>query len=151
GDLLCRTGGLGALGAGRGDGGAATPVEGERYAVHLWGYRPLHGAGTGCIRVRPEGAKMAQKLTSTWNSREKGQAAARCFGRRGWNVALGCRENPDRAEETARTLREQGRRALVLQGDVSCPEQAAALVRRAEEELGPLEALVCCAGVALPQ
>ena len=34
---------------------------------------------------------------------------------------------------------------------MSDPAQAAALVRAAEEQLGPLDALVCNAGVALPQ
>ena len=94
---------------------------------------------------------MEKNVLITGASRGLGAAAALCFGDLGWHVALGCRSGADRAEAAARRLRQQGRRALVLPGDVSRPEEARSVVERAEQELGPLEALVCCAGVALPQ
>ena len=42
-------------------------------------------------------------------------------------------------------------RAVPIQADISDPEQAGRLVREAEAALGPLEAVVCCAGTALVQ
>ena len=94
---------------------------------------------------------MERNVLITGASRGIGAAAARRFGALGWNVALGCRSNADRACELARELEALGRRALVVQGDLADPEQARRVVERAEGELGALEALVCCAGVALPQ
>ena len=94
---------------------------------------------------------MEQNVLITGASRGIGAAAARRFGALGWNVALGCCRERDRAEELARELEALGRRALVVQGDLADSEQARRAVEQAERELGPLEALVCCAGVALPQ
>lgn len=94
---------------------------------------------------------MEKHVLITGASRGIGAAAARRFAALGWNVALGCRSGAGRAEELARELERLGRRTLVLQGDLARPEQARCVVERAEEELGPLDALVCCAGVALPQ
>lgn len=94
---------------------------------------------------------MEKNVLVTGASRGIGAAAALRFGRLGWNVALGCRSGADRAERLARELESLGRRALVVQGDLADPGQARDVVERAEQELGPLAALVCCAGVALPQ
>ena len=94
---------------------------------------------------------MEQNVLITGASRGIGAAAARRFGALGWNVALGCRSGADRAAEVARELETLGRRALVVQGDLADPNQARSMVEQAEENLGPLDALVCCAGIALPQ
>ena len=94
---------------------------------------------------------MAGNVLITGASRGIGAAAARRFGAMGWNVALGCCSGRTRAEELAEELRSWGRRALVVQGDQSDPEQARRVVEQAETGLGALDALVCCAGVALPQ
>lgn len=94
---------------------------------------------------------MERNVLITGASRGIGAAAARRFGALGWNVALGCRSSVDRAAGLARELEGLGRRALVVQGDLADPEQARRVVKQAEAELGALDALVCCAGVALPQ
>lgn len=94
---------------------------------------------------------MEQNVLITGASRGIGAAAARRFGTLGWNVALGCRSGADRAAEVALELETLGRRALVVQGDLADPNQARSMVEQAEENLGPLDALVCCAGIALPQ
>ena len=86
----------------------------------------------------------------TGASRGIGAAAARQFGAEGWNVILGYCSSGDRARALAEELEAGGVRALALKGDVSDPIQAAALVEGAQC-FGPLDALVCCAGVALPQ
>jgi 3-oxoacyl-[acyl-carrier protein] reductase len=90
---------------------------------------------------------MTQTVLITGGNRGIGAAAARSFARRGWRAAVAYH----RSEEQARTLcRELGADALALPADVSDPEQARALVEQTLDAFGHLDALVCCAGVALP-
>ncbi len=93
---------------------------------------------------------MAKNVLITGASRGIGAAAARQFGAAGWNVALNYRRSRTQALSLAAELSAGGVEAVALEGDVSDPDQATALVRAAET-LGPLDALVCCAGMALPQ
>lgn len=81
----------------------------------------------------------------TGGSQGIGAAAVRLFVQEGWRVALGYRSSRQEALELAQ---ETG--AVPVQGDVSDPVQARGLVAQAEEALDGLDALVCCAGVALP-
>ena len=55
------------------------------------------------------------------------------------------------AEQLATELAGLGVKAVPIQADVADPEQAERLVREAEGALGPLDAVVCNAGIALPQ
>ena len=84
----------------------------------------------------------------TGASRGIGAACARLFAQKGWAVGI----NYCRSEKAAKALEEEirrgGGRGAALPGDVSDPAQAQALVAAAQAELGPLDALVCCAGVA---
>lgn len=93
---------------------------------------------------------MGKNVLITGASRGIGAAAAREFGARGWKVALNYCRSRDRALALAAELASDGIEAVALEGDVSDPVQAAALIEAAEA-MGPLDALVCCAGVALPQ
>ena len=93
---------------------------------------------------------MEKNVLITGASRGIGAAAARAFGARGWRVALNYCRSRDRALALAAELAAEGIEAVALEGDVSDPIQAAALIEAAEA-MGPLDALVCCAGVALPQ
>ncbi len=86
----------------------------------------------------------------TGASRGIGAAAARLFARMGWDISLNyCRGREDALSLAAELAAGPGRSAA-FQADVSDPVQAAALVEAAQA-MGPLDALVCCAGVALPQ
>lgn len=87
----------------------------------------------------------------TGASRGIGAATARHFARQGWDVAVNYNKNEQAATELVKELTGLGVRACALGADVSDPEQAAALVERTVAELGGLDALVCNAGVALPQ
>lgn len=84
----------------------------------------------------------------TGGSRGIGAAAARRFAQGGWDVAVGYRRSREQAEALAGELKPLGVRAAALPGDISQRPEAQALVRQAEELLGPLDALVCSAGVA---
>lgn len=87
----------------------------------------------------------------TGASRGIGAAAARRFAQGGWDVAVNYCRSRAAAEELAAELRELGVHAEALPGNVSQPEEAAALTAAAERTFGGLDALVCNAGVAAPQ
>jgi enoyl-[acyl-carrier protein] reductase III len=79
----------------------------------------------------------------TGGSRGIGRACALALAARGADVAISYIEHEDAAKATAEEIRALGRRAVVLQGDVSDAAQAAALADDAIEQLGPLRHLVC--------
>ena len=87
----------------------------------------------------------------TGASRGIGAATARLFARAGWDVAI----NYNNSESTALALEGEltalGVHACAIRADVSDPGQALALVEQTVSTLGGLDALVCNAGVALPQ
>lgn len=87
----------------------------------------------------------------TGASRGIGAAAARLFAQKGWDVAVNYNKSERAANELVRELTGFGVRACAVQADVSDPAQAAKLVEQTLRELGGLDALVCNAGIALPQ
>lgn len=87
----------------------------------------------------------------TGASRGIGAATARLFAREGWAVGVNYCASRKAAEDLVAEIRAQGGCAAALGGDVSDPEQAKELIAAAQRELGELDALVCNAGVALPQ
>ena len=87
----------------------------------------------------------------TGASRGIGAASARVFAQRGWEVSVHYSSSRDSAQALVRALAGLGARAACVQADVSRPGQAEDMVRQAEDGLGPLDAVVCNAGVALPQ
>lgn len=94
---------------------------------------------------------MEKTVLITGASRGIGAAAARLFAQNGWAVGINYCRSERAAKSLAAEIQSAGGRAAALPGDVSDPAQAAALVEAARRELGELEALVCNAGVALPQ
>ena len=81
-------------------------------------------------------------------SRGIGAATARRFARGGWNVAINYHHSRRQAEALAEELAAGGVHVRALSGDVSQQTEVQALVRQTQEQLGGLNALVCCAGVA---
>ncbi len=75
-----------------------------------------------------------------------GVAFAQAFAEAGADVALGARR-ADRLEETARLVRDAGRRAITVPTDVADPDQCQALVDATVAELGRVDILVNNAGV----
>jgi len=71
-----------------------------------------------------------------------GKAVAIAYAREGADVAISYLSEQDDAEDTAKWVREAGRKALLLPGDVSDPQHCRDLVARTVEELGRLDILV---------
>ena len=94
---------------------------------------------------------MGKNVLITGASRGIGAATARIFGRAGWNVAVHYQNSRERAEALAEELKGLGVQAAAVQGDVSEEAQAIAVVEQARQAMGGLDALVCSAGIALPQ
>ena len=94
---------------------------------------------------------MSGRVLITGASRGIGAAAARLFAREGWDVAVHYHTGQGEALALVRELTGLGVQALPVRADVSDPAQARAMVDQAEAGLGGLDALVCNAGVALPQ
>lgn len=76
-----------------------------------------------------------------------GAAIARRFAAAGAHVAVHTRTHSERAEAVAASIREHGRQAIVVSGDVGDPDQAAHIVRTVHEQWGRLSVLVNNAGV----
>jgi meso-butanediol dehydrogenase/(S,S)-butanediol dehydrogenase/diacetyl reductase len=76
-----------------------------------------------------------------------GRALALELARAGHPVALQAR-SPGPLEAVRAEIEAAGGRAIVVPGDVAVAASAAALVERAEAELGPLTVAVACAGQA---
>lgn len=83
----------------------------------------------------------------TGGSRGIGAAVCRALAADGFDVAVGYVGGEAAAAETVATVEALGRRAVAIRGDVSVEDEAAALVERAEEALGPLDAVVLNAGI----
>lgn len=94
---------------------------------------------------------MSNHVLITGASRGIGAATARLFAQEGWSVAVHYNASRAAAEQLAVELSGLGVKAVPIQADVADPEQAERLVRETEGALGPLDAVICNAGVALPQ
>ena len=76
-----------------------------------------------------------------------GAAVAQALAREGVHVALAARRKPELLEVQESLEGENGSRSLISVTDVSDREQVKDLVALAEDELGPVDVLVNCAGV----
>src|SRR5881396_2958524 len=83
-----------------------------------------------------------------------GQAIAIRFAEYGANVAINYLRQPDEAKETegkvqacVASVRQQGVRDVLVQGDVSKEEEVVAMFDHAVEELGGLDVLINNAGI----
>ncbi len=76
-----------------------------------------------------------------------GAAIALELGSEGADVALNYRKHSTEAEAMAAKIRDMGRRALVVQADVSSFNDAQAMIEKVTAEWGKVDILVCNAGV----
>jgi 3-oxoacyl-[acyl-carrier protein] reductase len=89
---------------------------------------------------------MARVALITGGARGIGRAIALDLAASGWDVGLCYRTSAADAASACAEIEARGARALGVQCDVSDPDACAALVERVTAELGPIEALVNCAG-----
>jgi len=76
-----------------------------------------------------------------------GRAVAMAFARDGADVGINYLDNREAAERVAEGVRRHGRRAVLVQGDVSRAENGRAMVETVERSLGGIDILVNNAGV----
>lgn len=75
-----------------------------------------------------------------------GRATSLQLAQRGFDIAVNYSRSQADAEETARKVRELGRQAITVRGDVASDQQARALVEDCRVEFGRLDVLVNNAG-----
>lgn len=83
----------------------------------------------------------------TGASRGIGAMIAVCMARNGFDVALNFRHSDEAAKKIAQAVTQEGRRALLVRGDVGHADDAARIVAETEQALGPIDVLVNNAGV----
>ena len=71
-----------------------------------------------------------------------GRAVAIAFAREGANVLVGYQDDPEGAEETARWVKQAGRGAVALSGDLSSDDYRHLLIEQAISQFGSLDILV---------
>lgn len=82
----------------------------------------------------------------TGSSRGIGRAIALQLARQGASIAVNYLSNEDAAKEVQETIRSYEGQAVLLQGDISVPEQAERVVDMTQEAFGRLDILVNNAG-----
>ncbi|MFA7669565.1 MAG: SDR family oxidoreductase [Burkholderiaceae bacterium] len=86
----------------------------------------------------------------TGASRGIGAATATLAARDGFDVAIGYIKHDAAARQVAEAVRRRGRRAAIIQGDISQPADITRLFVQAEEQLGPVTAVVNNSGITGP-
>ncbi|HEY8516729.1 MAG TPA: 3-oxoacyl-ACP reductase FabG [Candidatus Binatia bacterium] len=76
-----------------------------------------------------------------------GSEVSRALAQAGAAVAVNYRTNADAAQALVDEIRATGARALAVRADVTREDDVLAMVRRVEDELGPLDVLINNAGV----
>ena len=87
------------------------------------------------------------RVVALTGARRIGAAIARAVAERGADVAIAYRSSRAEADETAEAVRAAGRRALVVQADVSDEASCAAFVRAIDEAYGRLDVFVSMASL----
>jgi 3-oxoacyl-[acyl-carrier protein] reductase len=86
----------------------------------------------------------------TGSGRGIGAATAKLLAAQNAKVVVNYTRNRDRAEEVLSEIVEAKGQAIVVQADVTIPQQVAAMVERTEVELGPVDILVNNANMNFP-
>jgi NAD(P)-dependent dehydrogenase (short-subunit alcohol dehydrogenase family) len=90
---------------------------------------------------------LTDKVALVTGGRRIGLVVARELAARGADVALSYARSRAEAEEAAALVRAAGRRATIVQADLSEPAACASLVQRAADDLGRLDILINMASV----
>ncbi len=90
---------------------------------------------------------MNKSVLVTGGGKRIGRAIAKTLGQDGWNVAIHYHSSRKDAESTAEAIIAAGGRAAIVSANLMIEAETTTLVKRAEELVGPLEALVNNAAV----
>lgn len=80
-----------------------------------------------------------------------GRAVALAFAREGANVVIVYRKNTADAKETKLLIEEKGRKALIMQVDISVEKNCEKIIRKVLDEWGQIDVIVNNAAVQYPQ
>jgi 3-oxoacyl-[acyl-carrier protein] reductase len=86
----------------------------------------------------------------TGSSRGIGAETAKLLAAHGAKVAVNYHASPERAEQVLAEIRLKGGEGIIVQADVTARGQVDALVREAQEKLGPIDILVNNAAISFP-
>jgi NAD(P)-dependent dehydrogenase (short-subunit alcohol dehydrogenase family) len=90
---------------------------------------------------------MGKIAVVTGASRGIGRGIAEVLAEEGSDIAVNYVSNRAEAEDTARLVRDKGRRAIIVRGDVSKRAEVESVFERTWTELGPADILVNNAGI----
>jgi 3-oxoacyl-[acyl-carrier protein] reductase len=76
-----------------------------------------------------------------------GAATVRRLAAHGWDISFSYREDGPAVRQAEKAASELGARVVAIQADVTDPAQVTSWFRAAEDELGPVTAVVSCAGI----
>lgn len=88
------------------------------------------------------GKLAGRKAVITGGDSGIGRAVAIAFAREGADVLISYLNEHEDAEETARWVREAGRKAILVAGDIQTEEKCKELIERAVKEMGGIDILV---------
>lgn len=91
---------------------------------------------------------MGKVLLVTGGTRGIGRAVVELAAARGFDVAIGYRNDRRAAEEAVAAVEAQGRRAIAVQADVASEAAIVAMFERVDTELGSVQALANSAGIS---
>lgn len=86
-------------------------------------------------------------LIVTGGSRGIGAATCRLAAAQGWDIAINYASNHEAAEAVREAVLDAGRRAITVKGDMANEADILALFEETESELGPIDGIVCNAGI----
>lgn len=86
-------------------------------------------------------------LIVTGGSRGIGASTCRLAAAQGWDIAINYAANEAAAEAVAKQVRDAGRRAITVKGDMAEEADILALFEKTETELGPIGGVVANAGI----
>ena len=100
--------------------------------------RPDHGEDS----YKGSGKLSGKKALITGGDSEIGRAVAIAFAREGADVLIAYLNENDDAQEVKDLIEKEGRKAVLIAGDLSKPEHCRSVVKRALDEFGTIDILV---------
>ncbi|HEU5075087.1 MAG TPA: amino acid adenylation domain-containing protein, partial [Polyangiaceae bacterium] len=111
---------------------------------------PSHAVGSQAVLPQAQAGRMLENKVAlvTGASRGIGEAIALLLARSGARVAINFRESERRASEVKALIEAEGGTAIVVQADVTRPEEVRRLAAEVRDNLGPIDVLVANASIS---